>query len=271
MNVSALLKSAAVASAAFVALATTAQAQLPVRTQNLDLLGSTSGALRMNTGATVTNYTITWPSVTLGTNTGDAGYLRGTRNAGGNVDLNWEVITGSLVDGTGAAGQVAYFTDGNTLASSPNFSFAGSTVTIGSTGNGGTLGVNNGTNTASINYTGADNDAAYTIPDVGAGGGTFTVATGQGTAGQVLLSGGPGAPAVWTNYTAANLVFGRATGNNTYTQTINVTNLPATATVVVSPMSTDANIIQVTAVAAGSFTVQSTAPLSGDISYFANW
>ncbi len=272
MNFSTILKGAAVA-ASFALVVSEASAQLPVRTRTLQLLGSTSGALTQQAAATTTPYSVTWPSAahTDGTNA----YLSSAA-AGGNSTLSWVEINGSLVDGTGAAGQVAYFTDGNTLASSPDFAFAGSTVTIGSGTNTGVLTLNDvgGGNTVSINPGSQTGNVTATL-DAPAGAGPHSVtipvstnAAGAGTTSYIATSNGDGT-FTWVANPTSGMQRGTVNGNvGAFTTTITVTGTPdLTNDVIIVSTSNSAgtgNILQVTAVAANAITVSSTAPFDAN-------
>ncbi len=270
-------------------IASEAFAQLPVRTQRLELI-SPSNAARFSqtfTGAAATDiYTLAWPESHTQLTDASSGYLRVTRT-GTTLSGTWVEISGSLVDGTGAAGQVAYWSDPNTLTGDAGFTYAGGgTVTIG-TGGSGTVNV---VGAGGVTLDGAAGTVEFGNVTLGAGGavagtivnmdavgsaGTYYITpsdnqAGAGTTNYIYVSNGDGT-ASWVANPTTNFNYGVTAGNGTYTQSITVTGMPATATVVVSTVGTDANIIQVTAIAAGSFTVQSTAPLDGSIAWMVNW
>lgn len=276
MKFSRLLKGASIA-AALLVVVTEAQAQLPVRTTSLQLVnGANNVDMRMSSVGTAATYKALWPSSTSAIPASSTGFLLATKGATGNdVEMTWVPISGSLLDGVGAAGQIAYFTDPNTIASDPKFTISGGDVTVGSTGVGGGPGsvtIVNATVGAKI-VNGGTTAATFTVPEVGAGGGNFVISTGQGTVGQVLISAGPGAPATWQTIQGLTIKSGTVMPAAAATSgTITVTGLTAVTEAVVSGLSSNGLIVYITSIAGLSINWATTVPCDGTekIAWFAN-
>jgi len=277
MKFSNLLKGAAV-TVALLAVVTEAQAQLPVRTTRLQLVnGANNVQQTMSSLGTAASYSAAWPSSTTIIPASGTGFLLATKGATGNdVEMTWVPISGSLLDGVGAAGQIAYFTDPNTIASDPKFTIAGGDVTIGAAGgapNAGTLTINNGTVGSRI-VNGGTTANTLTIPEIGAGGaGNFVISTGQGTTGQVLISAGAGLPATWQTIQGLTIKSGTVTpGPNQTTGTITVTGLTAVTEAVVSGNSANGLIVYITSIAGLNINWATTVPTDAteSICWFAN-
>jgi hypothetical protein len=264
MNFSTILKGAAVA-ATFALVVSEASAQLPVRTQSLQLLGTASGRLTQLAGATTTDYSVTWPSA-VHTDATNA-YLQ-SASAGGNSTLSWVEISGSLIDGSGANGEVAYFTDGNTIASSPTMTFDGAgKLNLGGAGAGslvlGSSGAGNNDVTINSNST---TGGTFNLPTYGATTGPFEIVatTNTGTDGQIAVVQANGSIA-WEDNPISGMQRGTVNGSvGFFTTTITVVGTPDLTddVIIVSTSNSGAtgNILQVTAVAADAITVSSTAP-----------
>lgn len=258
--------------AAFFIISSEAFAQLPVRTRTLQLLGATSGAVTQDAPAVVTNYTVSWPAnASAFTLDGNTGYLLGTRTAANDIDMTWVEISGSLVDGTGAAGQVAYWTDANTLAGDVGFTYAaGGTVTVGTAGDNGVIVLNDGSANTSTVGTGAQTTNNTFNFDAPTTGGTYTVpvstnGAGAGTTGYILVSNADGT-STWVQNPTRFLKAGVETPvAGTYTHSVTFTTaypaVPAVSLASFGP-TTDAFIMQITAVATTGFTVESSAPFT---------
>ena len=100
-----LMKGLVLAAVLFLFSGLEASAQLPVRTQNLHLLGATSGYVSMDAQAATTTYTITWPVSSahdgVAANVvGDQAILVGTYVAADDWDLDW-IASDGFVDGNG--------------------------------------------------------------------------------------------------------------------------------------------------------------------------
>lgn len=152
MKFSAIMKSALIVAMLFL-VGSEAFAQLPVRTRQLQLIGSTNtSAITMQAVGNVTPYNINWP-IADGTSpvpsspawvAGDSGYVKVRMSAAGTMALEWE--RGAVIDGDGDVDgngeEVAYFSDNNTIISHPTFTFNGNgEVRVG----GGTTTPNDGT------------------------------------------------------------------------------------------------------------------------------
>lgn len=255
---------------AMLIFSTQAFAQLPVRTRSLQLNGATSGYFQQTAPAATTTYSLEWPAST-GITAGSSGYLRVTESSG-NFTSQWVEISTSLVDGAGAAGQVAYWSDPNTLTGDADFTFDGTNVTVGTSGTGVVIGSDGTVNMGGVVLTPGTTDYTLTFDNATAAGSYYvtpsTNQAGAGTANYIYVSNGDGTGS-WVASPTTNLEFGRTAGNGTYTQTITPTSMSATATVLVTWTGLSANIIQVTSQTATSFTVESTAPL--DNTGFINW
>jgi len=264
MNISTILKGAAVA-ASFAFFVSEASAQLPVRTRQLQLLGSTSGTLTHTAAATTTPHTLTWPAA-LPAATFD-GVLR-TNDAG---TLSWYPIAAGddIITGDGDAGEVAYFGAGNTITSSPTMTFNGSgDLGLGDiTANPGTIALGDGnSNTGTFQTADLTGNQTYTFPDAS---GNVPVSTNIGTVGQILIANADGT-STWTTSDVANFRTGEVTMADA-TFSINViATVPNGATVkafTAQIIDADGTITYVTsaAIAATTFTgtVQTTVPVTG--------
>jgi hypothetical protein len=93
-----------------------------VQTQNLALVGTSSGVLTLKAPAVVTSYTATWPTAVGAANT----VLADTAGSG---MLSWATLAGlGGVTGSGAANRVTYWTGSNTISGAANFQFDGTNV-----------------------------------------------------------------------------------------------------------------------------------------------
>lgn len=274
MKFSSLLKGAAV-TVALLAVVTEAQAQLPVRTTKLQLFNGANNVEQvMSSQGTAGTYQAAWPSSTSAIPPSSTGFLLATKGATGNdIEMTWVPISGSLLDGVGAAGQIAYFTDPNTIASDPKFTIAGGDVTVGAVGGAGSFTINNGTVGSKI-VNGGTTANTITIPEIGVGGaGNFVISTGQGTVGQVLISAGPGLPATWQTIQGLTIKSGTVTPAAAATSgTIPVAGLSAVTEAVVSGNSSNGLIVYITSLSAASINWATTVPCNGteSICWFAN-
>jgi len=275
MKFSSLLKGATVA-VALLAVVTEAQAQLPVRTTRLQLVnGANNVEQTMSSVGTAGTYSAAWPNSTTAILPSGTGFLLATKGAtGANVEMTWVPISGSLLDGAGAAGQIAYFTDANTIASDPKFTIAGGDVTVGSGGgvaNAGSFTINNGAFGSRI-VNGGTSANTVTIPEIGAAG-NFVISTGQGTTGQVLISAGAGLPATWQTIQGLTIKSGFVTPVAAATTgTIPVTGITAVTEAVVSGNSANGLIVYITSIAGLNINWATTVPCDGTerICWFAN-
>lgn len=274
MKFSSLLKGAAV-TVALLAVVTEAQAQLPVRTTKLQLVnGANNVEQTMSSLGTAGSYSAAWPSSTGAIPASGTGFLLATKGAtGNNVEMTWVPISGSLLDGVGAAGQIAYFTDPNTIASDPKFTISGGDVTVGAVGGAGSFTIVNATVGSKI-VNGGTTANTLTIPEIGVGGvGNFVISTGQGTTGQVLISAGAGLPATWQTIQGLTIKSGSFTPTAAATSgTIAVTGLSAVTEAVISGNSANGLIVYITGIAGLNVTWATTVPCDGTekICWFAN-
>lgn len=217
MNFSNLWKGLAVVAVLFL-LSMEASAQLPVRTQSLQLINATGGATltsRVDPSAAGASYNVLWPNSddhtgALANTAGDEAILVGTWSAAPNTwTLRWEQNDG-FVDGTGADNHVTYWNpDNQTLDYSTGFEWNGSRLGIG---------VNN--EAADPEAYGAPAAGSLVIGNGGAapvneiqlnvvpGEGTFGSAT---TAGSVLLTSGTGVNGVDLDGANGSATLGNAT------------------------------------------------------------
>ncbi len=276
MNFSTILKGAAVA-ASFALVVSEASAQLPVRTQSLQLLSGTgTNALTQRAAAATVSYSVTWPAAVHADATN--AYLS-SASAGGNSTLSWVEIDGNLIDGSGVGGQVAYFDDANTITSSPTMTFDGAgNLDLGGAAAGtlilGSSGTGNPNVTLSSNST---NVATFNLPSYGGSSGPFNVVatTNTGTVNQIPVVQTDGT-IQWVDNPTAGLKSGVVTpAANAYSAAVTFTTAyAATPVVTVSAVGPVANgyILQVTSVTTTGFTVLSSAPFDGTdtISWIAN-
>jgi len=290
MKFSSILKGLAV----FVALFTIAQeasAQLPVRTQQLRLLGTTSGTLTQQANATTTSFTVTWPAANA-TWPAPAGttqyFLRSSAGTATNSDLSWFGVNGDLVDnnaGSGLAGQVTFWADDNSITGEAGFLWAtaGNTLTIGQSGETAEIVFTNGTNTGTLQTATLTANVVYQLPAVPAGTVNVPVASNLPSTtvdDQILLSNTDGT-ATWTANPFAGVERGvedPADGSFTHTVTLagTIDATPGNDVIIVTSYdisgTPSGNILSVTArssVAPNTFTVSSTGPFSANerISY----
>jgi len=271
MKVSTFFKGCILA-AALLLVSTEAFAQLPVRTRSLQLLGSTSGTLTQQAAAATTPYTLTWPSATWSATAGDTAVLTGRIN-GTNVDMYWQDITGSLIDGFGAAGEIAYFQDGNTIISSPNLllNAATATVSVGAAAVPGVIVLNSsgaGNNDVTIR-TSSVNASTFNFPGYGASAGPFNVVatTDLGTVGQIPIVQADGT-VTWEDNPLGNAQRGIADPTDAaFSFGITVVGTPDFANDVILISSVDngggtGNILAVTGVALNTITVSASGPFT---------
>lgn len=259
---------------ALLLVSTEAFAQLPVRTRSLQLLGSTSGTLTQQASATTTSYSVTWPAATWSATNGDTAVLTGhITGAGTGVDLVWQDVTGSLIDGFGTAGQIAYFEDANTIVSSPNLTLnaATATVSIGTAAVPGVIVLNSsgaGNNDVTIN-TNSTTGGTFNFPTYGASTGPFNVVatTDLGTVGQIPIVQADGT-VTWEDNPVANAQRGIADPTDgAFSFGITVVGTPDFANDLILVTSVDnggatGNILAVTGVAASTITVSASGPFT---------
>lgn len=267
--------------AAFFIISSEAFAQLPVRTRTLQLLGATSGAVTQDAPAVVTSYTVSWPAAPWGIVPATTGYLLGTLTGVNDVDMTWVEISGSLVDGTGAAGQVAYWSDANTLTGDAGFTYtAGGTITVGTAADNGVIVLNDGSANTSTVGTGTQTTNNVFNFDAPTTGSTYTVpvstnGAGAGTDGYIFVSNADGT-GTWVTNPTAELKSGIVTpALNAFSAAIAFTTpFTATPSITVTASGPVANgyILQVTAVTVNGCTVLSSAPFDGTdvINWVAN-
>lgn len=267
------------------ACAVDAQAQLPVRTRQLQLLGSTSGTLTQLAGATTTSYSVTWPAAnaTWPVASGTTQYfLRTAAGTAGNSDLSWYGVNGDLVDNGGttpANKYVAYWNDANTLTGEIGFQWddATNTLTMGQTGETAEIVFTNGTQTLTVQPEAIAANHTYTLSSI-TGGGTFYVpaSTNEPTAaGQLLVSNAAGGSATWVANPLAGFERGVVDPTDAgFTATITLTATPdANDVIVISSYdisgSPSGNILSVTGFTGTTYTVSSSGPFlsSERISY----
>lgn len=267
MKFSTLLKGATFAVALF-ALANEASAQVPVRTRQLQLLGSTSGVLTQQANATTTSYTITWPAAA--TAAADSAILI-TTGAG---NLEWfDLPSGdAIITGSGNNGEVAYFDGNSTITSSPTMTFNGTTgtLTLGNGTNDGSLVlVSSGTGNPNVTINAiADNAQTWQYPDQGSSVGPFNFVgtTNSPTANQIPIAQADGT-VIWADNPSAFFKAGSVTpAANAFTATVTFTTAYSAVpivTAVVNAPTANGNLVQVTSVTVNGFTINSTAPFDG--------
>lgn len=215
MKFTSLWKGLAIAATLFL-IGSEAFAQLPVRTQSLQLIGTTSGTLTQRSAATTTSYYMQWPSAQPTNAIGDTAILYGVKTATG-IDMDWRELTGDLVDGTGANGFVAWWQDANTLTYSNNFAWNGTTLGVGTAGATGNVSVGDGTN-----VTGTLNGSA----------GDLTLGTN--------VAGGPSGTVVLNEGGAAGSAITIETGSQTNGYTVTFDDAPSTGSHVITPSTNNA-------------------------------
>jgi hypothetical protein len=275
MKFTSLLKGAALGVALF-AVTNEASAQVPVRTQVLRLIGTSAGTFSQQAAATTTSYTLTWPAaVPSGTSAALAG-ASGLLRVDGTGAADWFMIGAGeqlvSVDANGAAGQVAYFTDGNTITSAPTMTFNGTTgdLTLGNGAQDGDLIlISSGTGNPAVTINAvADNAQTWQYPDQGASTGPFNFVgtTDLPTTGQIPVAQADGT-VQWVDNPSAFFKAGTVTpASGAYTATVTFTTAYAAAPIVtVTAVGPTANgyILQATSVTTGGFTILSTAPFDG--------
>ncbi|RPI66035.1 MAG: hypothetical protein EHM43_11950, partial [Ignavibacteriae bacterium] len=137
MNFSHVWKGLAVVAVLFL-FSMEASAQLPVRTQNLQLINPAGGTITHTAtaaGATGTSYTILWPEEQDHDNApnvaGDQAVLLGTWDITNRWTLEW-VESDGFVDGEGYQNHVTWWNpDGQTLDHSENFEWDGGRLAVG--------------------------------------------------------------------------------------------------------------------------------------------
>jgi len=251
------------------------------------LLSNATGTLNWLNSATAQNgYSLqvvagapTWVSPSANTSlwstTGNTGLTAGTNNFLGTLDATTvNVITGGTanirmtIDGT--TGLVSINNGLLVSGATP----ADNTLTLGASATAGLLTISDGTaNLATIQTTAHAANHTYNLPNIGAAAtaAEITTATGQGTAGQALVSQGANAPAVWTTSPASTLVRGKelvVNGQITYT-IVPGPAVTATSTVIVAFETEVGGQVIVSAVTpgaagVGSFTVTLPAPADDD-------
>jgi len=267
------------------ACAVDAQAQLPVRTRQLQLLGSTSGTMTQLATATTTSYSVTWPgaNATWPAPAGTTQYfLRTNAGTAGNSDLSWYPVNGELVDNGGttpADNYVAYWNDANTLTGEIGFQWddATNTLTMGQSGETAEVVFTNGTQTLTIAPEAIAANHTYTISAI-TGGGTFFLPASTNepaAAGQLLVSNAAGGSATWTTNPLAGFERGVVDPTDAgFTATITLTATPDANDVIVITSydisgSPSGNILSVTGFTGTTYTVTSSGPFlaSERISY----
>jgi len=263
-----------VLTAALLILGTEAYAQLPVRTQQLQLRGTTSGTLTQTTGATTTDYTVVWPSADFGYDGSgtDVSVVMGDMTAAGTVNLRWREVDNDLIDGIGVANEIAFFQDANTIISSPNFTIdaPNGTITVGAGAVDGVIRlVSSGAGTPFVSLVATSTTAnTYNFPGYGTAGPFNVVGTQNvGVANQIIRMNSAGDP-VWVDDPFYNAQRGlHNPADNVYTTTIAVTGTPDDTDLImvtsVDITGNTGNILTVTAVAANSITVAASGPFTG--------
>jgi len=260
-------------------------AQLPVRTRQLQLLGSTSGTMTQLATATTTSYSVTWPgaNATWPAPAGTTQYfLRTNAGTAGNSDLSWYPVNGELVDNGGttpADNYVAYWNDANTLTGEIGFQWddATNTLTMGQSGETAEVVFTNGTQTLTIAPEAIAANHTYTISAI-TGGGTFFLPASTNepaAAGQLLVSNAAGGSATWTTNPLAGFERGVVDPTDAgFTATITLTATPDANDVIVITSydisgSPSGNILSVTGFTGTTYTVTSSGPFlaSERISY----
>lgn len=272
MKVSTFLKGCVLA-AVLLLVSTEAYAQLPVRTQTLQLLGSTSGIVTQNTPAVVTSYAVTWPAAP-DTGTGTVSVLIGTKASPTQVNFSWQTVTNTLIDGIGTLNQIAYFADPNTIVSSVNFVVdpVGASITVGAGTDDGSIrlvssGTGNPTVTINSNSTTA---GTFNFPTYGAAGTDNVVGTRNTpnpAGGEIPVTQADGT-VLWTPNPLLNAQRGsQTTTAGTYSQVITVPGTPVPVVdlddfIIVSSVDGTAqgNLLQITAASGATFTVSSAGP-----------
>lgn len=263
-----------VLTAALLILGTEAYAQLPVRTQQLQLRGTVSGTLTQTTAATTSDYTVVWPSADFGyTGPGtETAVMMGDMTAAGTVNLRWREIDNDLIDGLGASGEIAWFLDANTIRSNPTVTYEANTVILGDTNaSGGILRIIATGSTANwSNFTTTVNqNTNWVFPDYGAATTLNVTATENApAANQIIRADASGVPQ-WVDDPFYNAERGLANpDDNVYTYTIGGLVGTPDATDVIMVTSVDisgtptGNILTVSAVAANQFTVTASGPFT---------
>lgn len=247
------MKFSTITSGAIIAIAAAlcvseASAQLPVRTRQIQLLGSGNNTpITMQATGNVTAYTIEWPlgdGTAVGANTpfvaGDSGYVKARMTAAGTMKLEWEKA--NVLDGKGnidgGGNEIAYFSDQNTLTSDPTFRFdANGKVMIGGGLTGAAAGILEVQTTAgAVNAAIAGETGAMTLGGATAGSlilndgstNTITIASGaQDNNATVQIDGLPAG-----TYTVTPATNAAGTGTDSY---IYVSNGNGTATWTANP------------------------------------
>lgn len=306
MKFSAILKSVALLAALFL-IGSEAYAQLPVRTRQLQILGSSgNAAITMQATGVVVPYNIEWP-LGDGTNpvpsspafvAGDTGYVKVRMTNAGTMELEWE--RGAVIDGDGdieaSGNEVAFFTDNNTIVSHPTFTRRVGGITVGDTTTtaGEVTIISSATgNTNMINLsTDSDTDVDWNFPEIGAATAYNVVGTTNLTTDVGILTGAiptlqSDGTVAWENNPSRfgrhgryEITPGDVTANEfsvTIAFGVDYTTLDANfdadeIVITANLNSANATIIQITGNTTTGFTVQTTAPLvAGDwIMWMAN-
>ncbi len=275
MKFSSTLKGLALTAALFF-FVSEAAAQLPVRTRNLVLLGSTAGTVTQNVPATTTSYGVTWPASASVVAPGHKSFLYAAAGSTATQqDLAWFDVNGDIVDndaGSGLAGRVTYWADDNSITGEAGFLWnaTNNTLTMGEAGSTAEIVFTNGTNTGTLQTATLTTDVVYTLPAVPAATYFVPVATTVPSTtidDQILLSNIDGT-AVWSDNPFAGVQRGLHTPVvGAFTATITVVGTPDNSNDVILVTSTDVggsngNILSVTGVGAAAITVQSSGPFT---------
>lgn len=210
MNFSHVWKGLAVVAVLFL-FSMEAAAQLPVRTQSLQLISSGGGGTVTQNipAAGITSYVVSWPAeaTTAFPLDGDEAILIGTRIAANDIDLRWEASDG-FVDGAGADNHVTFWDpDNNTLAAQESFEF--NPVT-------------------GVMRVGVDVEANPIAPDDVLGGTAGVIEVGDNSAVATIVFNGTNASGTFGNATTAGEVIATNVAGVT---TVNLDGASATATI----------------------------------------
>ena len=191
MKTSTIWKGLSIVVVLFLFTALEASAQLPVRTQQLQLIdpAAIGGVITQDApSGAVTSYTVSWPgSAAAFLADGDEAILIGTRTAANDIDMRWELSDG-FVDGNGAVGHVTIWEpDDNTLEFHETFEYDNSTgqLSIGLDGVASGLGAETyyDAGTAGSIQVGDGTNAQVTINSVGG-----EIRAGVNTAGSIQVT-----------------------------------------------------------------------------------
>lgn len=251
------------------------------------LLSNATGGLSFLNSATADNganlqvvagvpaWVLPTADLTRWSTTGNNGLTAGTNNFMGTLDAT----TVNFI--TGGTANVRMTIDGTTGLLTVNNGLlvagavpASNTLTLGNAANPGILTISDGSaNTGVISTSALAANHTFTLPNIGGADASaqITTATSQGTAGQVLVSAGPNAPAVWTTSAASSMVRGKelvVNGQITYV-IIPGPAVSATSTVLAAFETEVGGQVTISAVTpgvagVGSFTVTLPAPADDD-------